>query len=89
MLETLDDRNLIIIFSAGGKFIERVLDRMNVMNRKHLPKIYIITANKTKHLSFVYKYIELKDSFNYTSPIILDMYSNLISLIYRKKYSDS
>lgn len=88
MLETLDDRNLIIIFSAGGKFIERVLDRMNVMNRKHLPKIYVITANKTKHLPFVYKYIELKDSFNYTSPIILDMYSNLISLIYRKKYSD-
>ena len=44
--ETLDDQNLIIIFSAGGRFLERVLDRLSVMDRENGPKIYMITANK-------------------------------------------
>lgn len=88
MLETFDENNLIIIFSAGGKFIERVLGRMHAMKRKNLPKIYMITANKTNHLPFVSKYIELTENYNYTSPVIVEMYSNLISMIYRKKYAD-
>ena len=86
MLETLDDKSLIIIFSAAGKFIERVLDRMSVMEREHLPKISVITANKKKHLPFVYKYIELMENYSYISPVVLEIYSNLIPLIYRKKY---
>lgn len=88
MLEKFDDRNLIIIFSAGGKFLERVLDRTSVMNRRNTPKIYIITANKTKHFPFVYKYIELWETFNYASSVGLEIYSNLIWLMYRKKYTD-
>lgn len=88
MLENLDEHNLIIIFSAGGKFLERVLDRLSVMNREHAPKIYIITASKMSHLSFVYKYIELCETNNYASSVALEMYSNLISLMYRKKYAD-
>lgn len=89
MLETFDERGLIIIFSAGGKFIERVLDGMGVMKRKHLPKIYMITCSRTKHLPFVSKYIELMESYNYTSPVFLEMYSNLISLVYRRMYTDT
>lgn len=88
MLETFDEKSLIIIFSAGGKFIERVLDGMGVMKRKSLPKIYMITGSRTKHLPFVYKYIELMEKYNYTSPVFLEIYSNLISLIYREKYMD-
>ena len=88
MLETLDEQNLIIIFSAGGKFFERVLDRINVMNRKNVPKIYLITASSVNHFPFVYKYIELSEEFSYLSSIILEMYSDLISLIYQKKYTD-
>lgn len=89
MLETLDDQNLIIIFSAGGRFLERVLDRLSVMDRENGPKIYMITANKLKHFPFVHKYIELSEEFSYSSSVILEMYSNLISLIYHKKYTDN
>lgn len=89
LLETLDDNSLVIIFSAGGRFIERVLDGMSVMKRRHLPKIYMITASKTKHLPFVHTYIELMDSYSYISPVILEIYSNLIPLIYRKKYIET
>ena len=89
MLETLDDQNLIIIFSAGGRFLERVLDRLSVMDREIGPKIYMITANKLKHFPFVHKYIELSEEFSYSSSVILEMYSNLISLIYHKKYTDN
>lgn len=89
MLETLDDQNLIIIFSAGGRFLERVLDRLSVMDRENGPKIYMITANKLKHFPFVHKYIELSEEFSYSSSVILEMYSNFISLIYHKKYTDN
>lgn len=89
MLAGLDERNLIIIFSAGGRFLERVLDRMSVMMRKHAPRIYLITASKTEQLPFVYKHIELMETYDYASSVALEMYSNLISLTYRKKYADT
>lgn len=89
MLENLDENNLIIIFSAGGKFLERVLDRMSVMDRESIARIYVVTANKSAHYSFVYKYIELWKSYNYVSSAILEMYSNLISLAYKKIYMNS
>lgn len=87
MLERFDEHNLIVIFSAGGKFLERVLDRVSVMNREHAPKIYLITATKTTHYPFVYKCISLWDTFDYTSSVALEMYSNLIALTYRSKYA--
>ena len=40
----------------------------------------MITANKLKHFPFVHKYIELSEEFSYSSSVILEMYSNLISL---------
>lgn len=89
MLEQFGEEDLIIIFSAGGRFLERVLDPMSVMERRNIPRIYMITANRVPHLPFVYKYIELWDTYNYASPAVLEMYSDLISLTYRKKYAES
>ena len=89
MLETLDENNLVIIFSAGGKFFERVIERVSVMNRKNIPRIYEITANKATHYPFVYQTVELWDTFDYSSSIVLGMYSNLIALGYRTKYEEN
>lgn len=88
MLEQFGEGDLIIIFSAGGRFLERVLDPVSVMNRKNRPRIYMITASRAIRLPFVYKYIELWDTYNYLSPAALEMYSDLIALTYRKKYID-
>lgn len=83
MLKESTEQDLIIVFSAGGRFFERTLSNMKVMNRLNLPKIYFITCNLKYKYEFVYRHIALEKEYGFTSQITLSMYANLITLHYR------
>lgn len=83
MLNKLRQDTLVIVFSSGGKFFDRVLNVERYLKGKDIPKIYFITANESEHYPFIHKNIELLHEYNHTSNILLNMYSDLIYFEYK------
>lgn len=88
LIETLGDDALVIVFSAGGKFFERIAPNSKSMSRLRLPKIYFITTSAVKKIPYVAENIVLGQKADYTSWMILNIFSDLLYLKYRKKYMD-
>lgn len=88
LIETLEEEALVIVFSAGGKFFERIDPDVKRMSRVKLPKIYFVTISEGKHYSYVTETIVLGQRANYTSWLLLTIYSDLLYLNYRKRYID-
>lgn len=86
IIERATSDDLIVVFSATASFFDSVLLRKNVMNRKNLPKIYVITVNDSLEEKFVHKYIRLSDSYNFASCMLLNFYSTAIAIEYKTKY---
>lgn len=86
LIERATSDDLIVVFSATASFFDSVLPRKNVMNRKNLPKIYVITVNDSFEEKFVHKYIRLSDSYNFASCMLLNFYSTAIAIEYKTRY---
>ncbi|MEI5990839.1 hypothetical protein A5881_002344 [Enterococcus termitis] len=88
LIETLEEDALVIVFSAGGKFFERIAPDVKSMARLNLPEIYFITISDDKKYSYVAETIVLGQKNDYTSWMLLTIYSDLLYLKYRKRYID-
>ena len=86
LLKNATDDELIVIFSAKGKFFDRVLSQKNILNRKNIPKIYLITVSDVELPPFVNKKIQLYDKYNYSSNILFTLYVALIAINYKQAY---
>ena len=83
VLNKTNTDTLVIIFSSGGKFFDRVLKSKKDTSVKNGPKIYYITASESEYYQNVYQSITLQKQYGVTSNIILNMYADLIFLQYR------
>ncbi|EOH97441.1 MurR/RpiR family transcriptional regulator [Enterococcus pallens] len=88
LIETLEDDALVIVFSAGGKFFERVEPNPITMQRLKKPTIYFITIDETKDYSYVNQTIVLGQETDYSSWMLLNVYSDLLYLNYKRKFDD-
>lgn len=88
LIETLGKDALVIVFSAGGKFFERIEPNNISMKRLKKPTIYFITIDETKEYSYVDQTIVLGQKTDYSSWMLLNVYSDLLYLNYKRKYGD-
>lgn len=89
ILMSSDEETLIIIFSASGAFFERVLPRDRVMNREHLPYIYLVTCKPVETSSYVKENLVLNNTIDYTSQLLMNLLAHLIIVRYKSLYDFS
>lgn len=83
ILTNASEDTLIIIFSASGSFLQKVLPRDRVMDREHRPSIYVISCQPAIQSSYLTKNIILNHKVDFSSHILMDIFVHLLVLRYR------
>lgn len=84
-LASASNKDLIIIFSATGRFFQRLHTTMGDVLRKKKPKVYMIIASKsTINSPYIDKVIMLNESYDANmSHISMYIYANYLSYLFQ------
>lgn len=84
-LDEATSQNLIIIFSATGRYFQRLHINKKRLMKKDKPKIYLITASKiTMNLPYVDHIIELSQEYDDNmSHISMQIYVNYLTFLFQ------